>query len=78
MPQQNLNLEQVKKMWQMVKASQNPQIALNQFAQKNPKIAEVIKMYNEAVAAGQDPEQLFYFLAKQRGVDPEIILSALR
>ena len=69
------NLEPIKKMWQMVKMSQNPEATLRQMIQNNPRIAEVVSLYNKAVSSGQNPEQLFYALAKQRGVDPETCRS---
>lgn len=74
-PQQNLNLDQIKQMAQFVKAAQNPELALQQVIKNNPQVAQLYDMISKS---GKSPEELFYYLAKQKGVDPNQILNALR
>ena len=62
---------QIKQMMQMARAMQSPQAAIQQI----PQLRQAMDIVNQA---GGDPKQAFYALAKQRGVDPESILSQLR
>ena len=64
---------QVKQAFQMLKMAQNPQAMLQQIAQTNPQLANVLQMCN-----GKNPEQLFYSLCRQNGIDPNSILNQLR
>lgn len=43
---------------------------LNQMAQNNPQISELLKYSN--------PKDAFYGLAKQKGIDPDSILNMLK
>lgn len=72
---QIVNLDKIKQMMQFVKMANNPNAALNQLISSNPQMAQLLQMIQQS---GQSPEQLFYALAKQKGVDPEQILAALR
>lgn len=72
---QNLTQTNLKTMLDMVRASQNPQAMLQQIAQTNPKMREVMGMVN---ANGGDARSTFYKMASERGVDPESILRMLR
>lgn len=69
------NLDGIKKMMQAVKFAQNPNLALQQMIQNNPQISEVCNIVSQS---GMSPEQLFYALAKKKGVDPNQILAALQ
>ena len=51
----------------------NPMILLNKMAQNNPQVRNVMSMLNQ----GANPQQLFYCLCQQSGVDPTTILSQL-
>ena len=62
---------QIKNLMQMAKAMQSPQAAIHQI----PQLRQAMDIVNQA---GGDPQKAFYALAKQRGVDPESILSQLR
>ena len=66
-PQMMQGIQQVKGMMNMFKG--NP-MAL---AQQNPMLGQVMQM-----CQGQNPEQLFYAMCQQRGVDPNAILNELR
>ena len=59
----------------MVKASQNPQAAINQMAQSDPRMQQVMQVVNQN---GGDAKTAFYNLAKQRGVDPNTIIKQLQ
>ena len=66
-PQMMQNIKQVKGMMNMFQG--NP-MAL---AQQNPMLNQVMQM-----CKGQNPEQLFYSMCRQRGVDPNMIINELR
>lgn len=57
----------------MLRAAQNPQAVLQQVAKKNPQLAAIMQM-----CSGKNPQEVFYELCRQRGVNPESILSQLR
>ena len=61
----------IKQLMQMAQAMQNPQAAIQQI----PQLKQAMEFVQQA---GGDPRQAFYALAKQKGVDPEQILSQLR
>lgn len=63
---------QIKQMWNNLKTISNPQQAINQALQNNPQIQQLIQLSNG------NPEQAFYTLAKQRGIDPNDILNMLK
>lgn len=65
--------QELRNMMQTIKTVSNPQAAFNQMAQNNPAMRQVMQMCN-----GRDPQQVFYDMCKQRGVDPESVLSQLR
>lgn len=62
-PQMRQGIQQVKGLMQM--ASGNPMA--------NPQLAQVMQM-----CQGQNPEQVFYAMCKQRGIDPQAFLQELR
>ena len=62
-------------MMNMVKMSQNPQMALQTLMQNNPQIQNVMNIVRQN---GGDPKTAFYNLAQQKGVDPNQILEMLR
>lgn len=60
---------------QLVKAAENPQAMLNQVMMNNPTYSKVM---NYVQQNGGDPKAAFYKMAKERGVNPDDILSQLR
>ena len=56
----------------MVKAAQNPQAAIGQLTQSNPQMQQVMQYVHQN---GGDARAAFYALAKQKGVDPNQIIS---
>lgn len=69
------NLRPIKNMMNLVKSANNPQALLNQMIQQNPQMQSVMQYVN---ANGGDPKSAFYAMAKEKGVDPEMILSQLK
>lgn len=55
--------------------SRNPKELIQNMAIQNPNVKNAINMIN---MLGGDPQTAFYAMAKQKGVDPESILSQLR
>ena len=62
---------QIKNLMQMARVMQSPQAAIQQI----PQLRQAMDIVNQS---GGDPQKAFYALAKQKGVDPESILSQLR
>ena len=71
----NPNLMQLKQVFQMVKNAQNPQAMLSQMMRNNPQYQNVMNYVN---ANGGDPQKAFYAMAKEKGINPEEILSQLK
>ena len=59
----------------MVKGSQNPQAAVNQMAQSDPRLQQVMQAINQG---GGDAKTVFYNTAKQKNVDPNSIINQLK
>ena len=71
----NNNLNQIKQMMNMVRSAGNPMAMLQNMAQTNPQLKQVMDVVN---TSGGDPKAAFYKMAKEKGVNPEQILSMLR
>lgn len=69
----NPAIQQLKQMMNMLNGAQNPQAVLQQVAQQNPQLAQVMQMCN-----GKNPQQVFYQMCQQRGINPDEILNALK
>lgn len=59
---------------QMVKGVQNPEQALQNLAQQNPNIAQIMQAANGTGGL----KNLFYQQAQRMGIDPNAILSQLK
>ena len=68
-------MSQLQPLFNMVKASRNPQAMLSQIAQTNPQLRQTLDFVNRS---GGDPKSAFYKMAEEKGVNPEDILSMLR
>lgn len=68
-------MQQLKGIMQQVQMAQNPQLALNQLLMSNPQLKQAIDFIKEN---GNDPQTAFFNLARQKGIDPQTILSQLR
>ena len=58
-----------------IKASRDPTMAINQMAQSNPQMQQVMQIIQQN---GGDAKSAFYNLARQKGVDPNMILQQLQ
>lgn len=68
-------MQQIKGVMNQIKMAQNPQYALNQMLMSNPQIAQAV---NFIKSSGGNPQQAFYNLAQQKGVDPQMVLNELQ
>lgn len=68
-------MSRVKQMMTAVRMAQNPQLAMQQMIRSNPQMQKVIDFVN---TSGKTPEQAFYALAEQMGVDPQEVLNGLK
>lgn len=59
----------------MIKNSRNPQQMLQSVAQNNPQVRQVINMIQNS---NMSPKDLFYKMAKQKGVDPNQIVNMIK
>ena len=66
-PQMQQNIQQVKGMMNMFRS--NPTAIM----QQNPMMSQIMQM-----CQGQNPEQVFYAMCKQKGIDPNLILNEFR
>lgn len=62
------------KLYQQTHPPVNYKAMVDKMLQSNPNLQSVMNL----VKSGNNPRELFYTLAKQKGVDPESILSQLR
>ena len=69
------NIQQIKNMMNVVNNSQNPSMMLQNLAQQNPQMRQVMDIIRQS---GGDPKTAFYNMAKQKGIDPNQILNMLR
>lgn len=72
-PQNNMSV--VKSIVGMLSGSANPYQVLTGIAAKNPMIKNVMDSANNS---GKSYKDIFYELAKQKGVDPNSIISQLK
>lgn len=72
----NLNpqsIRQLKGMAQLMQASHNPQQLLASMANGNPQLHNIMDL-----CKGKSAKDVFYDTCKQRGIDPESIISQFR
>ena len=65
----------VKQMMTMVRAAQNPQLALNQLIMTNPQMKQVMDIVQKH---GGDPMTAFRKEAEANGINPDEIMGMLR
>lgn len=68
------NLNNAKKVIDLVKSSRNPNLMLQEMAKTNSNVREVMDLVNRT----GDAKTAFYQMASAKGVDPEAILSMIR
>ena len=59
----------------MARSAGNPQAMLQTVLQRDPRYQEAVRLVQQS---GGDARSAFYALAKQKGVDPDQILAALK
>ena len=69
------NLAPIKNMMNMIRSSKDPQSMFTQLMQQNPQMRSIMQYVN---SNGGDPKSAFYAMAKEKGINPEDILSQLR
>lgn len=65
----------VKQMMTMVRAAQNPQLALNQLIMNNPQMKQVMDIIQKH---GGDPMTAFREEAQKAGINPDEIMGMLK
>jgi hypothetical protein len=58
-----------------VRTNSNPNAAMQNFVKSNPQMKQALDYINQN---GGNAEQAFYSLAKEKGVNPDYILSFLK
>lgn len=66
-------VQSVKGMMNMFKSAGNPRQMLSAMAAQNPQLAGVMSM-----VGGKNPKDVFYEQCKQRGINPDDVINALR
>ena len=67
-------LASVKRMMKTLQGVNNPEQAIQNLTQQNPQISGIMQMANGAGSL----KNLFYQTAKQKGIDPNAIISQLK
>lgn len=65
-PMRGYNFDGIRQTLGMIRG-QNPMQALAQMAASNPNVQPIVKALN----GGANPQQLFYSLCQQRGINPQ-------
>lgn len=71
----NQNTDTAKSIFNMLNGSSNPYQLLINIAAKNPMIKNIM---DSADKSGKSYQDMFYELAKQKGVDPNSIINQLK
>lgn len=71
----NPMLTQAKQIMGVLRNANNPQELAKQMMSNNPQYKQVMDYIK---ANGNDPKEAFYKMAKEKGVDPNEILNALK
>ncbi len=72
-------IEPVKRAYNAIRMAQNPNLAFEQMLQNNPQLYQRMVEIKQFISqTNGNPEQAFYALAKEKGIDPNMILSALK
>lgn len=61
--------------YKTLSAMENPNKALKALSQQNPMIQQAIQLIN---SSQMSPKDLFYNMARQRGIDPSQVLNMFR
>lgn len=72
-PQMLQGIQQVKGLVSQLNMMKNPQVAMQQMAQSNPQLNQVLQM-----CQCRNPKDVFYSVCQQRGIDPEQFIQMLK
>lgn len=72
-PMNSNSLGYIKNLYQAARNSSNPMQYFQMMAQNNPQLQPILNM----VKSGGNPQQIFYNMCQQRGINPEEFLRAL-
>lgn len=72
-PELMQSINQMKTIMNM--ASGNPNQMVEQLAKQSPQFSKILQLCN---TKNQTPEQLFYAMCSERGIDPQAVLDQLR
>lgn len=67
----NPNMAQFRSLYQVMSKCNDPKQMFEFLAKTNPKYQPIVDMLNN----GMSPEQMFYSLCQQRGVNPQEFLK---
>ena len=70
-----MQAQKIKALMDQVRMAQNPLLALNQLITKNPELQNILSLIHQS---GSSPEQFFYALAREKGINPQDILNILK
>ena len=59
----------------ILKASKNPNMMLQNLIQNNPQMREILNYINQN---GGDPKAAFYKMAEEKGVNPDDVIKMLQ
>lgn len=68
------NINQIKNLMETVRNSSNPQALFGAMMVQNPQMRDAVATINNY----GDGRTAFYEIAKQRGIDPEVVLNMLK
>ena len=66
-------IQQLANTYKQLQTVANPQMAISQMIQSNPQMSQVIQMCN-----GKNPQDVFYSMCKQQGINPNDILNMFK
>ena len=69
------NMQNFTNLYRSVTNAQNPNLMFQSLLQSNPQIKQVMEVINQN---GGNAKQAFYNMAKQKGVDPNVIINNLK
>lgn len=72
-PQMLQSIQQIKGLMNQMKSIQNPNLAIQQMAEQNPQMKQILQM-----CQGQNPKDVFYSMCQQQGIDPEQVIKLLK
>lgn len=71
----NPQVSQLKQVVGAIRNAGNPQVMMMQMLQQNPNYQKALDYIQQC---GGDQQKAFYQMAREKGIDPEEVLSVLR